>query len=406
MATKYKLPDFDNYQPDKVKKITEKIDKELENVLFSFSKTKLKRSIKKLKTNEELMRSEYKILFYHLSSLRKNKEIYNRLIKKSMRYFNKPGNYLYHYKALLSSYYNNNKNKIFQLLKLISNNNKKWKKDMLYIKKLIDKVNTSHDFYKIVLQELNKCESEDDLESLKRKLQMKNNNLFLKQVFYSYIMDNLSTNPDNSNELIINIVENNLPWEKKKKIYEKWLLLHKNFDFDTLTTLSIKWFELIGEQMGDPYGLNSASWADLSNTAKDIFKNWYAFNKISYFFNEISGDTRRLQFWKKYSHHFYRIEYLYDLIIIMESRQHLFVEFSNKASGRFYLYDLEDEVTIEKIMEFKKNRSKSFMLSFIKGGYDYYNKRKYKSKLALKHYYHSWEEDFARELFKYGYEPR
>lgn len=402
----YQLPDFNFFKPKKVKKISEKINNELEDIIFTYTDSKLDRAIEKLKSNENLLRSDYKILFYNLSMLdsEDNKHLINRLFHKSEVYFNKPGNYLYHYKALLSSFYNIYNNNILELMKLITNNNKNWKEDMSYIRHVIDTNNTIKNLLTTVLQEIKNCNSKDDLREFKNKLLIKNNNNFLEYIFLKYIEKNLDTT-NGRTEFIMYILNEYISWENQKKVFEKFLLLNKDLFFDDLSPQANIWFELISDKMGNPYGLSGAKWGDISNDAKDVFKNWYANHKITVFFSEMSGDTRRLEFWKKYAHHFYRIEYLYDLIIIMESKQHLFVEFSDRASGKFYLYDI-DELNIERVIKFSSTQSKTFVTDLLKNGYNYYKKEYYEQNLALVHRFHNWEGTFAKKLIYYDYEPR
>lgn len=408
MNSTYKLPDFSYFEPKKVKKIAEKVDRNIDKIMIPQSDTRLDRAIKKLKSKQRLSRNDYKILFYNLQIFnnKKNEYLMDRLISDSKRYFNEEGKYLYHFKALLSSFYDIYNNKILRLLKLILENNINWKDEMNYVKNKMSDNNTVGELFYNTLEEINNISTKDDLLKFKSKLLINDKNKFLETLFLKYFRKKLEINLINKKtELMLFILNNYLAWEKQKVIFEDFLLIHKDIYFDDISKFSSRWFELISEKMGNPYGKSGAKWGDIIEEARDVFKNWLANHKITEFFEDISGDNRRLKFWKQYAHHFYRIEYLYNLIILLESKEHLFVEFSNRASGKFLLYDLK-EININKIKNFYEEKSKTFVIELLKNAYNYYDKEHYEQKLALIHQHHGWESKFAYELINYGYEPR
>ncbi|TDQ04048.1 EH signature protein [Halanaerobium saccharolyticum] len=408
MNTTYKLPDFSYFQPKKVKKIAEKVDRNIDKIMIPQSDTRLDRAIEKLKSKHRLSRNDYKILFYNLQIFDNDESefLMDRLISNSEKYFNEEGRYLYHFKALLSSFYDIYNNKLLRLLKLILENNINWKDEMNYVKSKVAHNNTIGELFYNTLEEINNISTKDDLLKFKSKLLINDKNKFLEELFLKYFRKNLKISLINKKtELMLFILNNYLSWEKQKVVFEDFLLIHKDIYFDDISKFSSKWFRLISEKMGNPYGKSSAKWGDVIEEARDVFKNWLANHKITEFFEDISGDNRRLKFWKQYAHHFYRIEYLYDLIILLETKEHLFVEFSNRASGKFLLYDLK-KINIDKIQDYYEDESKTFVIQLLKNAYNYYDKEHYEQKLALVHRHHDWESTFAEELIKYGYEPR
>jgi len=409
MNTTYKLPDFSYFQPKKVKRIAEKVDRNIDKIMIPQSDTRLDRAIEKLKSKHRLSRNDYKILFYNLQIFDNDESefLMDRLISNSEMFFNEDGRYLYHFKALLSSFYDIYNNKLLRLLKLILKNNINWKDEMNYVKSKVSNNNTVGELFYNTLKEINNISTKDDLLKFKSKLLINDKNKFLEDLFLKYFRKNLKINLINKKtELMLFILNNYLSWEKQKVVFEDFLLIHKDIYFDDLSKSSSKWFKLISEKMGNPYGKSSAKWRDIIEKARDVFKNWLANHKITEFFEDISGDNRRLKFWKQYAHHFYRIEYLYDLIILLETKEHLFVEFSDRASGKFILYDLK-EINIKKVMNFRKKFSKTVLKDVLKhGGDNYYTKERYKQILALTHYFNSWESNFAKKLIKFGYKPR
>lgn len=408
MNTTYKLPDFSYFQPKKVKKIAEKVDRNIDKIMIPQSDARLDRAIEKLKSKHRLSRNDYKILFYNLQIFDNDESefLMDRLISNSEKYFNEEGRYLYHFKALLSSFYDIYNNKLLRLLKLILENNINWKDEMNYVKSKVAHNNTVVELFYNTLEEINNISTKDDLLKFKSKLLINDKNKFLEELFLKYFRKNLKISLINKKtELMLFILNNYLSWEKQKVVFEDFLLIHKDIYFDDISKFSSKWFRLISEKMGNPYGKSSAKWGDVIEEARDVFKNWLANHKITEFFEDISGDNRRFKFWKQYAHHFYRIEYLYDLIILLETKEHLFVEFSNRASGKFLLYDLK-EINIDKIKNFSEDKSKTFVTELLKNAYNYYDKEHYEQKLALIHQHHGWESKFAEKLINYGYEPR
>jgi len=188
MNTTYKLPDFSYFQPKKVKKIAEKVDRNIDKIMIPQSDTRLDRAIEKLKSKHRLSRNDYKILFYNLQIFDNDESefLMDRLISNSEKYFNEEGRYLYHFKALLSSFYDIYNNKLLRLLKLILENNINWKDEMNYVKSKVAHNNTIGELFYNTLEEINNISTKDDLLKFKSKLLINDKNKFLEELFLKY----------------------------------------------------------------------------------------------------------------------------------------------------------------------------------------------------------------------------
>jgi hypothetical protein len=404
-TSKYLLPNLKFYKPNKLQRLSEKVEQETDKRAMNFSENRLERSLDFLKSGRPLRRSYCKVIAYHLAALKHDKDqkfLYDKFIFKAKEFFNEVGKYYYHLKALLSSFYTEFMDKkIFKLIKLIVKNNTQWKSEMDFTKQLLIKSNSAKDYFVQTLNQIKHYNSLDEIESFREKLFMKNNSSLLESLIFNWIQEEIDKGIEKiNNEFYKTLLNKYLASEKKKEVFEKILLSQKEINnFDFISNEVEDWFNLIGETLGDPYGSNSAKWLTIDEEARDIFKKWKVHKNITYVFGEISGDQRRLDFWKEYSDYFYRVEYFeeYAKAILMESRDHLFIEFA--GGGALYMYEKEDR-NIQQIIDNVDNHSRTKMVS---------DELKDPSEILCKerliHNSRDWESKFTRRFSTYGYRP-
>jgi hypothetical protein len=136
---------------------------------------------------------------------------------------------------------------------------------------------------------------------------------------------------------------------------------------------------------------------NVSQDALDVFTLWQTQKNIKHFFGDIAGDYERLQFWKRYSHYFLRVEYFPRLsgAILMESKEHMFVEFAEV--GAMYMFRREIQ-NIDIVGNYSKRYNSVDSVRKLKD--------RYRCTERMIHTRYQWQSTFRHTLASYGYKAR
>lgn len=390
----YSIPDFSVYRPKKLNNLIKKLDY-VDKSEIVITEDSFQKALNKLKEDKFLLRKDYKTLLYRLEEL-SALELMEEFIYKVEVFFQTHNRIYYHLKALLFSYYNLYRYKsVFNLLKIGFSMNEQWKDEITPIRNLINKSEHITDLFSNINEEFCKCNTLDEIEYKINLYMMNKGNPMLKLILTNKVlksMDNKNIN-FNAKELLY-ITENYIAQSSYKEIFEKFLLTQSDKNLEDISLIIEEWFRYIGDNLGDPYGLGRIKWKGIDEQAINVFQQWRVAKQIGVFFTEIIGDFRRLNFWKRYTKYFYRVEYFeaYDKALLMETKDHLFIEFAK--IGAMYMYS-KDILSIDKIYEASLQYSKTYIKNSIL-------RKANVSILNIKHL-GQWEYKFKREFYYYNY---
>ena len=155
------------------------------------------------------------------------------------------------------------------------------------------------------------------------------------------------------------------------------------------------WFTMILEHLGEPYSQVNTKWNGIDDRLKEIFRLWNNNENIyNFFINEATdGDKQRLNFWKQYINSIYRIRYYPNLnkALVMEFKNHLFVEFAQHSNALYY-YDKQVK-NIDMIDAYQSQRYGELSINYLKN--KYLGSRKLHSG--------AWTFNFEQELRRLNY---
>lgn len=396
MKNVYYQFNFERFKPKKLERLAKTIS--FNSLNMQPDSNKLQRLMEKLRCEaRELRSSEIKFLCFFVKLLKKE-GLLKQFVHACQNCFNKESRILYHIKGLLASLYNDfNDNELYKLLRYAIIRNSVWKESLIPVKDLVLNSQDVASFHIILNIQFKGCNTIEEIHQVKRCLLIDDNHLIFQNILLRMLKNRILEIYSNKDFDFVNqIIDFFKDINLVKPAIEEFLLTQgSRKDFDNLPIYLEKMFELIGEKLGDAYGSTRNKWQGIREEAKRIFTLWKTQKQINYFFGEIMGDPTRLNFWKMYSHYFYRIDYIekYDGAILMETHKHLFIEFTDM--GAMHMHDLK-KLNIDQIRENAKSYGKTKMISmFLKN-----------KSMAVTHLSHwgGWQWSFEWELKKYGYE--
>ena len=400
----YSLIDFKNFKSYNIDLALKKVKKMKHyNELFELKPdvSKYKESYKKLCSNQILLKRDYKILLYYIDDIinEKSQQVYRKLYKNVEAYIPKSNNCKSFIRPLSRYIYNEFDGKesknIFRLLKKSVINTRKNEKTEFIIN-LLKNTQDVDIFLRHIKAQFSDIDGDSDLDTiLKRCFLTKDDKFFLNCMIKTIVLKH-------DDEKLIDefmVIVNRMDLELKKEVYEGILLSYKNTP--QVEKYHKKWFEKIREDLGKPYRTVNIKWEGISSEAKEVFRRWYNDENLYEFFLKISGsgDTRRLNYWRRYIDCIYDIQYFneVDNALVMEFKQHTLVEFA-KNGNAFFIYNKSIR-NIEKIELYLQQgtQSKTEKTRYLK-----------QKDFAYKRLIHSgyWEYDFDMELSRLGYKAK
>lgn len=393
MSQTYIMPDFSLYRPKSLNNLVRKLE-HIDIAEGIIPEERFEKAMDKLKNNDFLMRKDYKALLYRMEEIN-TAGLMSNFIERITIFFKEHNKVYYHLKALLFSYYKLYKYKaIFGILKLGFSVNQQWREEIKPIRKIIEESEDIIDLLKKINLEFLKTTTIEELENKVEELMMNKDTPMLQAILRHKVLVSLEkeTIGDKAEDLLY-IIENYIPDTDCKDVFEKFLLSKAAINNESDSNIE-RWFEYIGDKLGDPYGLGRIKWKGIDEEAIKVFQLWRAGKKIGKFFTEIIGDPKRLNFWKQYTRYFYRVEYFeeYDKALLMETKEHLFIEFAK--IGAMYMYT-KDVLSIDKVEQISHKRKKSFIIN---------NLLKSPVKAILKEDHRGyWQAKFSRQFSYYNY---
>lgn len=393
MSKTYELPIFNAYKPKKLVKLSRKL--EAGNSIPEPSKERVERALTKLQNGAEIRRRDMKILCYRLDEVER-RDLLEKFIPIAGEFFDKTQRVYYQLKALLLSYYKlYRSNDIFILLKHSVENNIQWKDDINYIKGIIEKSSDLKQFFSNILKEISVCKTKDELEKKIELLIFKKDSTLLQLILKRRLLNEIDKEFTNYNlDLLMFILKEYISLSEYKEVFDIFLESRKNSSLEHLSDEEEIWFYFIGDELGDPYGRLRTKWIGISEEGKATFQRWKALKNIIVFFSEITGDPRRLNFWKQYADRFYRVEYFekYDKVLLMETDKYLFVEFAKL--GAMYVYSKE-VVNINSLEQKFSRHSKTYVITHVL--------KNFNECLEKLSHNSGWEYKFRSVFYSQGY---
>lgn len=401
MKNEYYQFDFARFKPKKLERLARSVSLDTFNIPADSGK--LERLIDKLGSEGEALRNgEIKFLCFFANSLKREGLFpkFGHVCENC--FYSKGSRFYYHVKGLLSSYYDDfNDAELYNLLQFAIEKNSVWKEPLTTVKDIVRNCQDTTSFILALSKTFKGCISFSEIQNVKNLFLMNDSHVIFQSI-KRWILEYKVVRIQAYNEFtfVKDIMDSFKDINIVKPSFEKFLLTHEERrDFDNLPVPLEEMFKLIGENLGDAHNwVTRNKWQGISDEAKQIFTLWKTQKNIKYFFGDIAGDPIRLDFWRKYSHHFYRIEYFknYDGAILLETNRHLFIEFAD--IGALHMYQLK-KLSIDQVERNPKRYSKTAMVSKTL-------KNKDIADLYLRHIGGNWREKFEREFEYYGYEMR
>lgn len=394
-----KLPAFNIYKPRRIKQLEERIIRDDRAIDITFDNDRIEKALDKLRHGLPLTRKDNKILCFHLE-----KVIFFGLLEVFLPqiygFFDKASHYPAHLKGLMVSYYDLFKNEeVFRLLQYAVKKTAHIKETIQLATDMVNKSQDTNSFLINMYHELGNSASIAELNEISELYLLGQNKKMYISIVQLIIARNIQTvNSSEAAEYLIDLMNEINDVNILKPLFERFLLLFKDVQFfENQEEYLNQIFQYIGDRMGDPYKSGRARWIGISQDAIDIYTLWQTQKNIKYFFGDIAGDYDRLQFWKRYSHYFIRVEYISKLsgAILMESKKHMFVEFA--VVGAMYMFRREIQ-NIDQVENYTKRYNNT----------DSIQKLKDRNKCAerLIHTRHTWQSNFSYTLENYGYIAR
>lgn len=397
MSEEFILPIFKKLSPIKINMSVRQVKQsKMYNADYSIkepSKEKFEEAFRKLKNDENLRTKDYRILSYYLNVLDKNNYL-EKYIKSFIKDISRFIGYRGFVRPLLSyvyNFYDNDENSriIFALeLKVIDKLSNKEK--FQYINKTFADYSNKDIFLNRIENLFSGCNTENDINELLKKI-------FLKETdkFYSKCMINFILKKFKDDELFdicksaVKMMELSMQQIVFKGIMDNYI------DVMNVDLYPDRWFKEIGETLKEPYSRANTRWNNMEDKYKETYRRWNNSNYLYEFFNNVSGDRVRLEFWKKYINSIYRIEYFSKIndALVMEFKNHVFVEFAQMGNA-LYIYD-KRIYDLDKIKHNTQHHTKTECVNILK------NPGLMEKKLMHRG---DWQLTFKRELNRRGYE--
>lgn len=343
MIDKYITPNFNNLKPVKIIRANENIKKSKHYdpaVELKPTKDRFRYAFNLFIKGEYLYSKHYKVLLFYLNDI-EQQNYFDKLYDSFILRINSFRAYRGFIRPLTSYIYNyydcsNNIVSVYDLLRIIA---PKLKDSEKY--QIIKSIPTKNSLYKGFLYDIKKqfynVKESKEIEEILKKVFMTRNDKFYLECMVRFIVNN-HLNKDLMIEFRAAI--NRMELEVKKEVFTGILEIYvKENDIDKYPKV---WFTMILEHLGEPYSQSNTKWNGIDENLKEIFRLWNNNENIyNFFINEATdGDKRRLNFWREYINSIYRIRYYPNLnkALVMEFKNHLFVEFAQHSNALYY-YD-------------------------------------------------------------------
>lgn len=343
MIDKYITPNFNNLKPVKIIKANENIKKSKHYdpaVELKPTKDRFRYAFNLFIKGEYLYSKHYKVLLFYLNDI-EQQNYFDKLYDSFILRINSFRAYRGFIRPLTSYIYNyydssNNIVSVYDLLRIIA---PKLKDSEKY--QIIKSIPTKNSLYKGFLYDIKKqfynVKESKEIEEILKKVFMTRNDKFYLECMVRFIVNN-HLNKDLMIEFRAAI--NRMELETKKEVFIGILEIYaKENDIEKYPKV---WFTMILEHLGEPYSQSNTKWNGIDENLKEIFRLWNNNENIyNFFINEATdGDKRRLNFWREYINSIYRIRYYPNLnkALVMEFKNHLFVEFAQHSNALYY-YD-------------------------------------------------------------------
>lgn len=343
MIDKYITPNFNNLKPVKIIRANENIKKSKHYdpaVELKPTKDRFRYAFNLFIKGEYLYSKHYKVLLFYLNDI-EQQNYFDKLYDSFILRINSFRAYRGFIRPLTSYIYNyydssNNIVSVYDLLRIIA---PKLKDSEKY--QIIKSIPTKNSLYKGFLYDIKKqfynVKESKEIEEILKKVFMTRNDKFYLECMVRFIVNN-HLNKDLMIEFRAAI--NRMELETKKEVFTGILEIYaKENDIEKYPKV---WFTMILEHLGEPYSQSNTKWNGVDENLKEIFRLWNNNENIyNFFINEATdGDKRRLNFWREYINSIYRIRYYPNLnkALVMEFKNHLFVEFAQHSNALYY-YD-------------------------------------------------------------------
>ena len=343
MIDKYITPNFNNLKPVKIIRANENIKKSKHYdpaVELKPTKDRFRYAFNLFIKGEYLYSKHYKVLLFYLNDI-EQQNYFDKLYDSFILRINSFRAYRGFIRPLTSYIYNyydssNNIVSVYDLLRIIA---PKLKDSEKY--QIIKSIPTKNSLYKGFLYDIKKqfynVKESKEIEEILKKVFMTRNDKFYLECMVRFIVNN-HLNKDLMIEFRAAI--NRMELETKKEVFIGILEIYaKENDIEKYPKV---WFTMILEHLGEPYSQSNTKWNGIDENLKEIFRLWNNNENIyNFFINEATdGDKRRLNFWREYINSIYRIRYYPNLnkALVMEFKNHLFVEFAQHSNALYY-YD-------------------------------------------------------------------
>ena len=343
MIDKYITPNFNNLKPVKIIRANENIKKSKHydpDVELKPTKDRFRYAFNLFIKGEYLYSKHYKVLLFYLNDI-EQQNYFDKLYDSFILRINSFRAYRGFIRPLTSYIYNyydssNNIVSVYDLLRIIA---PKLKDSEKY--QIIKSIPTKNSLYKGFLYDIKKqfynVKESKEIEEILKKVFMTRNDKFYLECMVRFIVNN-HLNKDLMIEFRAAI--NRMELETKKEVFTGILEINaKESDIEKYPKV---WFTMILEHLGEPYSQSNTKWNGIDENLKEIFRLWNNNENIyNFFINEATdGDKRRLNFWREYINSIYRIRYYPNLnkALVMEFKNHLFVEFAQHSNALYY-YD-------------------------------------------------------------------
>ena len=396
MINKYNIPNFNDLKPKEIIMVNKKIQQSKyynPDIESKPTEERFDKAFNMFKADEYLYSKHYKVLLFYLNEIEKQNyfdKLYNSF-KSRINSFKSYKGFVRPLASYIYNYYNSSVNidSVYYLLRIMVANLKDSERydniKAISLKNDIDK-----DFLCDIKYQFYNVKDDNEIDEILKKVFMSRSDKFYLECMVKFIINN-HLNKDLIEEFKEAIGRMDL--ETKKEVFVGILEIY--VDENDIDKYPKVWFTMILEHLGEPYSQVNTKWNGIDDRLKEIFRLWNNNENIyNFFINEATdGDKQRLNFWKQYINSIYRIRYYPNLnkALVMEFKNHLFVEFAQHSNALYY-YDKQVK-NIDMIDAYQSQRYGELSINYLKN--KYLGSRKLHSG--------AWTFNFEQELRRLNY---
>ena len=396
MINKYNIPNFNDLKPKEIIMVNKKIQQSKyynPDIESKPTEERFDKAFNMFKADEYLNSKHYKVLLFYLNEIEKQNyfdKLYNSF-KSRINSFKSYKGFVRPLASYIYNYYNSSVNidSVYYLLRIMVANLKDSERydniKAISLKNDIDK-----DFLCDIKYQFYNVKDDNEIDEILKKVFMSRSDKFYLECMVKFIINN-HLNKDLIEEFKESIGRMDL--ETKKEVFVGILEIY--VDEKDIDKYPKVWFTMILEHLGEPYSQVNTKWNGIDDRLKEIFRLWNNNENIyNFFINEATdGDKQRLNFWKQYINSIYRIRYYPNLnkALVMEFKNHLFVEFAQHSNALYY-YDKQVK-NIDMIDAYQSQRYGELSINYLKN--KYLGSRKLHSG--------AWTFNFEQELRRLNY---